>query len=103
VRELRHSIERAVLMGQGAAIQAEDLQIPFHDAPAPSAEESLGAAKARIVAQFEMDYIRRLLATCNGNITHAAQAAGKNRRAFFELMRKYDISPSMRGQDTFPN
>jgi DNA-binding NtrC family response regulator len=101
VRELRHSIERAVLMGQGMALRAEDLQIPYRELPAAQAEESLGAAKARIVAQFESDYIRRLLASCNGNITHAAQAAGKNRRAFFELMRKYDISPELRGHDSF--
>lgn len=103
VRELRHSIERAVLMSPGPNLQAEDLQIPFRDMPAATPEESLGAAKARIVAQFEIDYIRRLLASCNGNITHAAQAAGKNRRAFFELMRKYDITPDLRSQDTFSN
>lgn len=92
VRELRHSIERAVLMGQYPALQPEDLQLPLPGTPAAGiADEPLGAAKARVVAAFEMDYIRRLLATYNGNITHAAHAAGKNRRAFFELMRKYDI------------
>lgn len=92
VRELKHVIERAVLMASSATLQAEDLQLDVHT-EAEAEMESLCAAKARMIAAFENDYIRRLLATCNGNITHAAQAAGKNRRAFFELMRKYDIDP----------
>lgn len=92
VRELKHVIERAVLMAGSVTLQAEDLQLDVRtDVEAET--ESLCAAKARMIATFENDYIRRLLATCNGNITHAAQAAGKNRRAFFELMRKYDIDP----------
>jgi hypothetical protein len=33
------------------------------------------------------------LLTNEGNVTHAARAAKKNRRAFFALMRKHDISP----------
>jgi len=46
-------------------------------------------AKARAVA--ERAYIEQLLASNGGNVTHAARAAKKNRRAFFELMRKYKI------------
>jgi two-component system, NtrC family, response regulator GlrR len=93
VRELRHAIERAVLMGTNSVLQPEDLQLTAHSAMPASADESLCVAKARMIAAFETDYIQRLLATCNGNITRAAQAAGKNRRAFFELMRKYGIDP----------
>jgi len=110
VRELRHSIERAVLMGQQSMLRAEDLQIPMSGpGSGDGAAEPLASAKARMVAQFEMDYIRRQLASCKGNITHAAQAAGKNRRAFFELMRKYDIRPDKGGlalpfpQEHFPH
>jgi DNA-binding NtrC family response regulator len=91
VRELRHSIERAVLMGQSSVLQPDDLQLAAPHAPAALAEP-LCAAKARMIAAFESEYIQKLLLQYDGNITHAAQAAGKNRRAFFELMRKYAIS-----------
>ncbi|MCU1444322.1 MAG: domain family protein [Cryobacterium sp.] len=42
--------------------------------------------------QFERCYIKRPLASCGGNVTHAAQQEEKNRRAFFELMKKHDIT-----------
>jgi DNA-binding NtrC family response regulator len=47
--------------------------------------------KARAVAQFEKACIQGLLLAHQGNINKAAQAAKKNRRAFFELMRKHRI------------
>ena len=44
-----------------------------------------------MVEQFEREYIEGLLKTHRGNITRAAQAAEKNRRAFWELIRKHRI------------
>ena len=61
--------------------------------PAAHAEDSFRAAKERMVQNFERTYIQQLLASSGGNVTHAARAAQKNRRAFFELMRKYRIEP----------
>ena len=46
-----------------------------------------------MVRQFERSYLEQLLSANNGNVTHAARAAQKNRRAFFELMRKHSITP----------
>ena len=53
---------------------------------------SFREAKAREVDQFERRYIEDLLDTHGGNISQAARAAQKNRRAFFELMRKHGLS-----------
>jgi len=47
--------------------------------------------KAQVVLQFESDYIRNLLTAYRGNITKAAHAAQKERRTFWELMRKHKI------------
>ncbi|WP_085314555.1 response regulator [Derxia lacustris] len=55
--------------------------------------ESLRQIKTRIVSAFERGYIESLLLRCNGNISAAARIARKNRRAFFELMRKHQIKP----------
>jgi DNA-binding NtrC family response regulator len=94
VRELRHAIERAVLIGQGVLLGADDLE--FDDGPGwvadgPDDDESFQSAKARLVSDFERHYIERLLARSGGNIAQAARSAKKNRRAFFELMRKHGI------------
>ena len=42
-------------------------------------------------SQFERKYLEQILESSAGNVTHAARAARKNRRAFFALMKKYGI------------
>ena len=92
VRELKHVIERAVLFAEGPLLSDEDLELGG-GATAVRADESFRHAKARTIEQFERAYIERLLITHQGNITHAAHAASKNRRAFWQLIRKHGIEP----------
>jgi two-component system response regulator GlrR len=92
VRELKHVIERAVVLARGDAIGAEDIDVGTSEA-SHGESSSFRAAKARVVEDFERSFIQHLLTAAGGNVTHAAQAAGKNRRAFFELMRKHRIAP----------
>lgn len=54
--------------------------------------ESFQEAKAKVVSAFEQRYLNWLLHTHQGNISRAARAANKNRRAFWELLRKHEIS-----------
>jgi DNA-binding NtrC family response regulator len=53
--------------------------------------ETFRQAKAKAVAHFEAAYVSTLLARCAGNVSRAARAAGKHRRAFWELIRKHGI------------
>lgn len=94
VRELKNVMERALLMSSAGHLGVQDIDFDGGcTAPdvLPAGEESFRAAKARVVENFERSYIEQLLASNAGNVTHAARAAKKNRRAFFELMRKYKI------------
>lgn len=54
-------------------------------------QEGFNAAKRRIVAEFERNYLHEALSKSQGNIGMAARRSLKNRRAFWELMRKHDI------------
>ena len=90
VRELKHFIERTVLLTRQAIIAAEYLDLPTKNNQ-PEQEESLRAAKARVIENFERCYLERLLVGCQGNISHSARVAKKNRRALFELLRKHQI------------
>lgn len=89
VRELEHIVERAAALTEQPQIQSPAFDLPG-DAPCPC-QESLKSVKARYVADFERAYIQELLVTYQGNIAQAARAAQKNRRAFWQLMRKYEI------------
>ena len=89
VRELQHAVQRAmVLAGGRRVLERGDFQFL---SGTESSELSFREAKARMVARFERSFVEDLLATHRGNISRAARAARKNRRAFFELIRKHGI------------
>jgi len=90
VRELEHVIMRAVVLSTKPIICAASIAISDSE-NAPLAE-SFQEAKNRMVDQFEKTYIKGLLLSNHCNISRSAKAAQKNRRAFFELIRKHHIS-----------
>jgi len=89
VRELEYCIERSVVFCQGTVIQETEIFLPGNDCSAP--QGSFKEAKAAQIAQFERTYLLDVLSSCNGNITQAARTARKNRRAFWQLVRKHQI------------
>ncbi|MBC7909096.1 MAG: sigma-54-dependent Fis family transcriptional regulator [Pyrinomonadaceae bacterium] len=89
VRELEHLIERTIVLSEHKYITAKDLSFPFTESSAQPM--TFQQEKAKFVAQFERTYIQGLLLTHKGNITSAARAACKNRRAFWQLIRKHQI------------
>jgi DNA-binding NtrC family response regulator len=93
VRELEHVVERAaVLSGDAELIRERHIALRgAGDSPASAGWPTFRRAKANAVASFEASYVRGLLAVYGGNISRAARAAAKNRRAFWELIRKYGI------------
>jgi DNA-binding NtrC family response regulator len=89
IRELEHTIERAVVLCETEHLGGNDILLP--DRANAVDDESFRQAKAKAVAQFEKGYIERLLLSHEGNISQAARAARKNRRAFWQLIRKHQI------------
>ena len=89
VRELENVIHRAVVLCEHATLGSEDIFL----GAAPDATEpaTFKALKARAVVDFERYYLHRILAEHAGNINRAAQAAGKDRRAFWQLLRKHGL------------
>jgi two-component system, NtrC family, response regulator GlrR len=91
VRELEHLVQRVVVLSRQSVIEA--CEIPVADPPVtPAPIGTFRHDKAQSVAAFEKHYLRTILQSHQGNITKAARAAGKNRRAFWELIRKHKIS-----------
>jgi len=54
-------------------------------------DQGFGSSKQRVVTLFEKQYLQAALKRTNGNITAAASNSLKNRRAFWELLRKHGL------------
>jgi len=55
---------------------------------------------------FEREYLVRILRMTQGNVTHAARLAGRNRTEFYRLLERHSLTPAMfkppsRGGDQF--
>jgi len=100
VRELQNVIEHvAVLAEPDQTIQPND--IPIYDdatdwpaeAPPPAGvmDEAYHVAKDRIVAQFEREYLGRLVSRAGGNMSKAARLASIDRTTLYRLMDKHQF------------
>ena len=88
VRELDHTIERAVLMARGERIEAADLGLSMGGDPQRSAAQSLDEMSLESV---EAILIRKALARASGNVSHAADALGLSRGALYRRIEKYGL------------
>jgi DNA-binding NtrC family response regulator len=98
VRELQNNVKRIVLLAARGYVDLTDINIPAVSSrqhPANQFEELYSAdyneAKAEIVAQFSISYLRNLLRRHEGNVTKAAADCGLERQALQRIMRRYDI------------
>src|SRR5262249_54705946 len=89
VRELANVVQRAFVAAGGGLI------LPTHisfDGKLPVDEQRCGMfreERSRAIARFERQFVQDLLCRHAGNITRAAREAGKDRRAFGRLVKKY--------------
>ena len=90
IRELEHFVHREFLRSEGPTLFLENCRTC---AAKPVAElMAFNTARASAVAEFEARYLRLLLAATQGNVSEAARRAGKDRRVFGRLIKKYGIN-----------
>ena len=89
VRELENVIERSIVLSENASIEGDRVVLP--QSAAATGNDSFQALKAIAIAEFEHKYIGQLLGSYEGNITKAAQAAGKDRRGLQRMIKKYNL------------
>lgn len=85
VRELQNRVKRAVIMGSGKRLTAQDLELGSGTAASPGT--SLKDARESL----EREMIRNALKKHSGKITAAATDLGVSRPTFYELMAKLGI------------
>jgi two-component system nitrogen regulation response regulator NtrX len=98
VRELRNVIERLMIMVGGDTIAPADLAF-LDSTAAPVVEASVTAPLPLHEARdrFERDYILRVLAAQQGNMSRTADALGVERSNLYRKMKAFGIAPARRG------
>jgi len=99
VRELENVLLREFLLADGELLVIGhrnahgQVSIFVEQALSPS-PGNFQAAKEAAIMDFESHYVEDMLAFAAGNVTRAARLAGKERRAFGKLIKKYNIDRS---------
>jgi DNA-binding NtrC family response regulator len=94
VRELENAIIRGIHLTKTDSISIEDLGLqPKASALAPEQQPSFRAMKRAVIETFEREYLTRIMFEHRGIVSHAARAAGKDRRDFGKLLKRYRLDP----------
>jgi two-component system response regulator GlrR len=89
VRQLANVVEQTFALTTSTLISAALVQRALRAQPAdfPSLEEAR--------ADFEREYLSRLLKITQGNVSQAARLADRNRTDFYKLLRRHQLDPAL--------
>ena len=85
IRELEHTIERAVLLANGDVVRTSDLALTERGSTSAQRLEDLTLSEA------ERTLIQKALARFDGNVSHAAKALGVSRSALYRRMSAHGL------------
>ncbi len=88
VRELENRIKQAMVLAKEDLIDTESLAL-FGGRATEGDLPPFRQAKA----EFEKNYIAQVLRTARGKVAAAARLAGKDRKDFYDFMKKHQINP----------
>jgi transcriptional regulator with PAS, ATPase and Fis domain len=91
IRELEHTIERAVLLGKGSVIGMDDLPAAMAKKAELETLMAQGIAKQFTLADIEREYIGKVLELTQGNKTEAAKLLGVDRTTLYRKLEEYKI------------
>jgi two-component system response regulator GlrR len=92
VRELANVVERATVLSPTTLITPDMLLLGKTELQNTNQAELSTLREAR--ERFERKYLIQVLTTMKGNVSRAAELAGKDRAEFYRLLRKHALLPS---------
>jgi DNA-binding NtrC family response regulator len=110
IRELENKVQQIVVMSTSSVISVKDIQLTTREPISKelvigninavkekiinqSEIESFNVAKKKVNDLFEKTYLTQLLAVYKGDMVSASKKAGKSRTAFWNLLKKQNLSP----------
>jgi DNA-binding NtrC family response regulator len=86
IRELEHSVEKAVILAEGNMVKPEDLYLKKLPGSALNPADLDGS-----YGDFEKEIIRKALLRHMGNMTSAARELGISRQTIYNKMKRYGL------------
>jgi DNA-binding NtrC family response regulator len=85
IRELEHTVERAVLLASGEVVEPADLNLRTHP------REEAQPLEDMALEEVERVLIQKALRRHDGNVTQAAEALGLSRSALYRRLQRYGL------------
>lgn len=84
IREMQHSIEKAVIMTDGRTVGADDIE-------GGSQRPSVQTTQAQTLDQMERSMIEQAIADCSGNLSEVASRLGISRQTLYNKIKRYGL------------
>jgi len=94
IRELRHAVERAVILSEGNKLELSDFILQDRESDADNGKAALSPQdtfNSYNLADIEKWAIRKAMTKYQGNISKAAEELGLTRAALYRRLAKYDL------------
>lgn len=84
IRELQHSIEKAVILNDGNTIDEQDISGNM-----PMAEKNMDGVQT--ISEMERRLIEKTIRECDGNLSQVASRLGVSRQTLYNKIKKYGL------------
>jgi transcriptional regulator of acetoin/glycerol metabolism len=93
IRQLRHTIERALLIGSQDTLAVEEFDLAMGMDAREEGRDSLPQVGAMTLDDMEKAMIVKAMKHYDGNISRVAEALGLSRAALYRRFEKFGIKP----------
>ena len=92
VRELQHTVEKAVILADGSELQADCLEFSHTPQPAgPEKPQRQPDVPLQTLDEMECSLVKKAIDQCCGNLSQAAAQLGITRQTLYNKMKRYGL------------
>lgn len=91
IRELQHTIEKAVILSEGKELQAETLQFSHAHPIGGTTQPEQKHIPFQTLDEMECSLVKSAIDQCNGNLSQAAAQLGITRQTLYNKMKRYGL------------
>lgn len=91
IRELQHTIEKAVILSEGKELQAETLQFSHAHPIGETTQPEQKHIPFQTLDEMECSLVKSAIDQCNGNLSQAAAQLGITRQTLYNKMKRYGL------------